>query len=362
VSSEQSRRRRRLIVLVVGCLIAATFFAWMSEERAPQEVSTVRFPRGMTDDDWRRARARGQTPPVFSHAPAASPALAPRDALLDALPATMTSSAVVLEANAIVSSPIGAALMGCLAAQAPEMFEAFKRANLDPRQAIDRVAMVDDVMVASGTFAEAHLDRIIPGSSMTPHGARGRIYRPQQDGGEIVGVWKDQVAVFARSPEEITRALDRLENPTGQTPVIDPSQAYGDIYGSIAPAALTSLLDDGQAGLTSRLKGLTSPVVLHVNTGDDVAMVMDVTSTNQADVDDLGKAFGAAVALLRVKAQAGGDSALAGLLGAGRAALDMPGRARLELALPARVLNAHLEKCAADKRPTPPAVVHNGVR
>lgn len=346
------QRRRPLLGVLLGVLLldAGALLSFLPEscQQAPAK-HVVQFPRSMEEKDWSRAAGRQVSwPPPDSERPSPPPSAPPRDPLHVALPSTMKQSAFVIEASAVLFSPLGEPLLRCLSAQTPELFDGLARAGVDPRRQIDRIAIVDDLMVVTGDFKGSKLDQLVPGAATEPYGSHGKLLKREDGQGDITGVWKDQIVVTGHSSEEVTQALDRLEgkgDPSGQ--LLPPQDAYGDVYGVMNPAMLGQLIGQGDGELMTRLQEVASRASVHMDVADDLAMVMDLEGSQPDQVSSLGKAYVAAVALARVQAAARGDTALAEILGQGRAAPGPPGQTRMELALPSATIQAQLTSCAA---------------
>ena len=357
------RRRSRLAVLLALLLLAgAGLLGVLAESGRAPATRAVQFPRQMEQQDWNRAARRyeswpspdpGQPPP-----PAGAP---PRDPLHVALPGTMKESAFVIEASAVLASPLGEPLLACLSAQTPEMFDGLARAGIDPRRQLDRIAIVDDMVVVTGDFKGSKLDKLVPGATTESYGAHGKLLQREDGEGDITGVWNDHVVVTGHSLEEVTQALDRLDGkgqPSAQ--LLPPQDAYGDVYGVMNPAMAGQLIGQSEGDVATRLKEVASRASFHMDVSDDFALVMDLEGNQPDQVAALGKAYVAALAVARVQAAARGDTGLADILGQGRAVPGTPGQTRMELALPSATIQARLKECAAHTKAASPAVAAAG--
>jgi len=354
------RRQRPLFSVLIALLLLAggALVSVIPEscQRAPV-TRAVQFPRGMDEEDWKRATRRYESWSSSSDPGQPAPSAPPRDPLHVALPGTMKQSAFVIEASAVLASPLGEPLLACLSAQTPELFEGLARAGVDPRRQIDRIAIVDDMAVVTGDFKGSKLDKLVPGATTEAYGAHAKLLQRQDGEGDISGVWNDQVVVMGHSLEEVTQALDRLDGK-GKPPeqLIPPQEAYGDVYGVMNPAMAGQLIGQGEGQLATRLQEVASRAAVHMDVANDLALVMDLEGSQPDQVAGLGKAYVAALALARVQAAARGDTALADILGQGRAVPGMPGQTRMELALPSATIQARLKECAARTKAALPPV------
>ena len=352
------KRRRGYAVglsIALALLALAALLGRAAETSAPV-AKVVTFPRDMSARDWSRMRRRARIEPPVQGAPIGTST--PRDSLLAALPASFDRMALVIEANALVNSPVGGLILDCLSAALPEMTQGFARAGVDIRTQLDRIALVDDMMVVGGEFGAAHLERLVGEGQPEKHGVRGRLYGPREGGGDILGVWGDNIAVFGSSREQVVAALDKLEAPyKPEESPLSPLESYGDIFGVMSPSALGLLVGDGgsagNSSLPGKLSELASKIKLHMDVAEDAALVVDVDGQGASQANDLAHAFGGAVAMARAQALTRGDQHLASVLEQARAVPDPSGRTRMELPVPSSILQDRLRACAQGRHANP---------
>jgi hypothetical protein len=130
--------------------------------------------------------------------------------------------------------------------------------------------------------------------------------------------------------------------------VLSEQYSYGEIYGAIAPAALTGLLGGMNDDIT-RLGSLARDVRLHVDASHDVGIAADIHGDDAEGLTDVSKAIGAALVLGRLNAAHEGNQSLAEVLDFARVNPLNKGF-QVEVALPLAFLQKHLAECAAQKR------------
>jgi hypothetical protein len=343
---------------LVAAMAFLGFAAWLMSLRDVQRPEPawrrVEMPRQMVTEERLRAESRRTLvvpPPATSNSAEPPSPQRPRDPMLVALPSVLRRGAVVVEANAIRHSPVGQLLVDCFVSRdrGQGLEELRKVTGVDPLQDVDRVALADETLIVSGHFGKARWEQIFPNGGV-PFGRDGTVYRPgpSEDvgmGGFQIGVWRDQLVVFAPTEDAVRATLDRLEGRGTQgPPAIDESQTYGEIYGVATPEAIAELVPSDYAALADKLRQAAARVELHVDTSRDVGIVADVTGVAGRDTEDLGKSIGAALALGRLQAQADGKDELLELMDLARVVPD-DGRFRLEMGLPLGVLEKHLRRC-----------------
>ncbi|MCP3100336.1 hypothetical protein LZ198_15820 [Myxococcus sp. K15C18031901] len=383
----EKRQKRKLWLGVAGLLFALAallMFTGQGEESRP-EAPKVEFPRRMRAPERERAeRRRTQVapPPVDAGTAEKEPAR-PRDPLLAALPRGKGKTAVVIEANALRHSPIGALLLDCLMRDGGKQLDEFRKASgVDPLQDLDRLVVTDEGMMLSGNFENAKFKELLGERTSFDYGESARVYEPgdttvpQKDGttvrrrgGGSIGTWNNQLLVVGESPDEVKAAIDRVEGRGGdEPPLLTENSTYGEMYGVLSVEHIARLFPPEQAQLAERLRAVAQNVELHMDASSDVALVAEVTGANSSEVEDLGKSLGAALSLARLQAQAGGDKKdkdLAQLLDFAKVRPDGDSFT-LEMAVPLSIIQERLAFCregrkeeaaaqAPSEEPAPPA-------
>jgi hypothetical protein len=356
MTATPARRRRGFWLLAAALLLGAGALLSLG---AGEPVATSRaapdFPDRMRTEDWKRQEDRATWTPPAAAVPAArvddEGAAEPdrRDPLLVALPVKPDAPLVVFEANALRHSRLGEAFVRCMLQREPDTFAELEReTGVDVLKDVERVAFAGDAVVVSGFFDRARWD-VLEKESGPParYGDAGRIYARSSEDAPVVGVWRDQIVVFADKPESVRQALDQLE---GRAPVpasgIPDDMAYGEVYGVLPGAAARQLMPGSDAALAARIAAAASRIELHVDAMSDVAAVVRVVGDDGAGLKDLAKTLAGGLAAARVEAQVTADHELAELLEFAKV-VDGEDRFSVELALPAD----RLEKWFGDCKP-----------
>jgi hypothetical protein len=230
--------------------------------------------------------------------------------------------------------------------------------GLDPLNDIDRLSVIDDTMLVTGRFADTKWAQVFKQATPTALNPRTTLWETDHRG-QVTATWNGQMIIVGPNREAVTAVVDRLEGqtPAPQHPILDEDDSYGEIYGVVAPSALSDLLAREQPDLANRLRAVVDRITLHVDASHDVGIVADAAGAGQ-DGGDLGKAIGSALTLGRLAAQTRGDKDLAEVLDYARVSPNGDGNGfRTELALPLEFFQEKLRDCARRKKrglqPTP---------
>lgn len=352
-------RSRSRAAWLLSALILFAVAAWLMARGDPgakdvPAAERVPFPKPF-DEVARERRMKRQTLPA---PPPAAPGWAPeapprpRDPVLAAFAASQGKSIVVVEANALFESPLGKLLLDCLRRDAgPDLLEEIRRrAGIDVTRDLDRVATSGNVTIVSGRFERVPWSDLLPGTSPRPLGDQATLYESGSRG--AFAVWKDQLVVSGESPEEIARAVDRIEGRAPpEAPALGEEAAYGELYGVLGADFFGEVLGREQPELAQRLREVAERIELHANAMGDVALTAEVSGSSAEQIRDLASSFGGALALGRLKAQASGDKALSELLDLARVE-PRGNRFTLELAMPMAWLEKQLAFCRAPRFPS----------
>jgi len=357
-----SKRKLRWPWLVVAALLFAAG-AWLmsgSETEKLKKEKKITLPRFMTHDERKRNTGR-QTIPVLP-LPAGPEGAPPppaqiRDPVLAAMPTSVKSGAVVIEANAIRNSDLGNLMIECVFTGQADTLERMKDAGFDPLNSLDRVAVADDALMLTGDFSKTDFPTLMRADHQRQFGQNSELYaRRLRDGGtgQQMGVWKGQVLVLGDTEGDVTTVLDRLDGKGDQTSprVLTQADAYGEMYGVLKPGPLAAGLAEENPALAQLLEEAASSIKLHADVSHDVGVVAEIEGSDPAKTQDLRKALGTALTLAKLQAEAKGNKSAAEVLGFARVAQARPGSANfhLEAGLPYEFLELQLRKCVDEKK------------
>ena len=342
------RRDRIWLAASIALFAAAAWLMAWGDAPAPEQ-KPIEFPRHLRPPEWERMEARRTLAlPPLPRTEAAGAAPAPereaplRDPVLTALPAIEGRSAVVLEANALRHSPIGALLVDCLLDDEEEraLLEEFReKLGFDPLEDVDRIAWGGDgVAIVSGHFANVRWEELREDVVMEPWGERTRFLRSRESA-EAIAVWDDQLLLIGRDRAALERTIDGLEGRAEVRPAIAEHETYGEIYGVLAAAEFARIVPE-EDGLRQIFLEAAERIELHVDASGDVAIAATVQGEATEKVLDMGRSLGAALALARLDARARGEEKLVELLDHARVE-TMGDRFDVELALPLALLEKH---------------------
>lgn len=332
--------------------------AWLMAGKAkpPPKAIARPFPVApkMAEVERMQARRTWSPPPIVasasSSAAAPAPPAAPRDPLLLAF-AAPADMALMVEARALLDTPVAGMLLDCMSnGEKEEMEKSMREQGIDWRKAIERAGVFKEqgkggeMLALQGNFAGADWKKIAPGAEERTVGDQGRIL--VRSGGEATGIWRDQMVLVGES-SSVERAMKRLsgELPPGPSPISE-NEAYGEIYGMLGAEALAKL---APPEMRSKVEVL-SRVELHVDALDDILLVMDGSGRpdehghSSHEIVELAKTMAAAVSVARVKARADKDDVLVDLLDQSRVR-PFQGGIRAELAVPLETVKKHLAGC-----------------
>jgi hypothetical protein len=344
--------RRRWPYLIVAVVLLAVG-AWLTsggEAPRPYTRPEVKMPRKPDQEDRERAKHRVGFAPQPKHPDAPQPAPGepyqrPTDPVLNAMPAEVKEVAMVVEANALRNSDLGEAMIACLMTGAPNALGRARDAGFDPLTQLDRVSLFDDTLMLTGDFNGLKL-----GPEDSRYGEAAMHHVPRKDGTTTTwATWRGQVTLVG-TDEDVKQAVDRLEGRVSpqERPVLRDSQQYGEMYGVLKSDAFARMFDEVDPKLSQLMRGAAQQVELHVDAMHDVGVVADVKGGDPAQVDELRRMMGGAIAAARAKAVAEGKSDEADVLDLSRVMAPAKGGTSftMELGLPYEMLKKQLVRCA----------------
>jgi hypothetical protein len=332
---------------LVAAVILLGLGAWLTSGGDPVRIEPkdVEMPRRQTSQERKRVEERRTLPaPVAAVVLPDQPPPRPRDPVLAAMPHEVKQLAMVVEANALRNSDLGDAMVACFMAGAPGALDEARDAGFDPLSQLDRVSLFDETLMMTGNFSGVRL----PSESTETYGDATLFHQTEQ----TAAVWRGQAMLFG-APEDVKQAIDRLEGRgPSEPPALNEASAYGELYGLLKPDAMAKLFDGVDPKLSEFMKVAAQSVELHVDAMHDVGVVADVKGGDPAQVNDLRRMMGGAVAAARARAVAEGHPEAAEVLDLSRVmGAEGDGKSfRLELGLPYDLLKAQLDRCVTDAK------------
>lgn len=343
----RARRRGWWWLVLAAALLALGAWLMLGAEPPPRPPPPyVSLPRKMTPDERTRvAERRTWSPPAADagEVAAAPPPARPRDPLLSMMPETVERGAVVAEVNAILNSELGGLLVECVTSGGRADFDHMADAGFDPRVHLDRIAVIDDAFVMTGQLESLPFES---GTVTKDYGPRAKLLEFPGTEKRWAGLWNNQLLVFG-GDEATTRALlDRLErHDPNARPVLDDSQAYGEVYGVVGPKALADLFGDDDPKVRDLIVSATKGLSLHVDVSHDVGVVADVQANDATKTDDLRKSIGGLLSIARLRAQNRGRDDQAELLDLARVRAGDGAGFRVEAGVPHELVKSMLQQC-----------------
>ena len=342
----RARRRGWWWLVLAAALLSLGAWVMLGAEPPPRpQPPSVSLPRKMKPIEMTRATERRTWTPTVVDAGGVVAALAParpRDPLLSLMPETVERGAVVAEVNAIVNSELGGLLFDCVTAGGRGDLDLMRDAGFDPKVHLDRIAVIDDAVVMTGQLGSFPFPK---GSVTRDYGPRAKLVAfPGEQ--RTVGLWNNQLYVSS-GDEATTRAIiDRLERGDASArPVLDDAQAYGEVYGVVAPKALADLFGDDDPRVRDLVVGATKGLALHVDVSHDVGVVADVQMKDATKTDDLRKSIGSLLSIARLRAQNLGRTDEADLLDLARVRGADGAGFRVEAGVPHELVKSMLQRC-----------------
>lgn len=336
-------KKRAPFLVLAGVLLAlgVLFSRWTDVASAPEskgEVALARekakavvYPRDTNASRRAALRAKSEQP---SRPPR-------REAVHDPIQRAMNvpgGGAVFVEVNAIRHSELVERLLRCRGEEAGGELERMRdELGIDPLEDLDRVAMHQDVLAASGFLGDLKLPPAA--GEALPYGDGAQLYEwptgdEEQGGTAYLGRVGEDLLILAKSADDVKAAVDRVE---GRGPPPEPLPAHltgSEIYGRIGPELIQSLSGPGSDPLFGKLEELVEGGTARVLVDEHVSVSLDFEAKSPEDADDLAKALGGALAAVRQQAKGKGDEELAALLEQARVLPQGGGRFGVDVAVP----------------------------
>jgi hypothetical protein len=343
-------------VLLLG---GAAWLMFAGDPPIPDEPERMRLPTRMRSEEVERSQSRRTLPPLPPSSDSGLPpedAPLPRDPVLALMPPRVKQLAVVAEFNAIVNSDLGTLMMDCFFSGDPHdesLLAQLRDAGLDPTRNIDRLAVIDDAFVATGTFQPGAIEELFGGDAVVKdYGPRGKLYEvPLSDGGTgVTASWGDQMLLVGADEAGLKSILDRLDSPSPSPAALTEEQAYGEVYGVISPDTIGRIFGEENPELAETFLQATTGVELHADVSHDVGLVADLTGADPSKTEELRRALGGALSLARMRAQSKGHTDEAELLDLARVSAAGNGKFRLQAGLPYEYMKKVFTECVERKR------------
>jgi hypothetical protein len=263
------------------------------------------------------------------------------DAMQRALLGPGKKGAVFVEANAIRHSPLMEKILRCRDKDAADGLERMKNElGIDPMEDVDRIGFDGDVFVASGFFDNLKLPPEI--GEGAAYGDGGRIWHEKdKDGTEIFfGKLGNGMLLTGGDEAAVKGAIDRAEGrgDVAGADALPPGFGEGEIYGSIGPEFIKSVLAGTDDPTAKQIAELVTSSTVRMNVDEDAALSVDLQAVDEKAGEDLANAMKGAFALLRSRAEQEGDTELAQLLEQARVTPKEGGRFDLDVAVPGEAL------------------------
>lgn len=339
-----TRRRSWFWLVLAAALLVVGAWLMVGAEPPPRPPPPVfKLPKSMTADERSRAQGRETFVPSLpvdaGPQPAVTPPPRPRDPLFAMMPQTVKRGAVVAEVSAILNSELGGMVFDCVTAGGRSDLDELRDAGFDPMVHLDRMALIDEVGVITGQLDKAPR----PAGPASDYGPRAKIY----DLGDTrsSAVWNQQVMLTG--PDADVRAmLDRLEHadPAARS-VLDSSEAYGEVYGTLAPSVIADLVGEAEPRLREVILQTTKGVSLHVDFSHDLGVVADVAPNDGTKTDELRRSIGSLLSLARLQAQSRGRTSEADLLELARVRASDGSGFRVEAGASHEMMKTMLQGC-----------------
>ncbi len=340
-----------IVVAAVVFLCAAAALSRCSDDAAKPGVAAdgmmkpkVVFPR----DDARRKKAR-QLSNLDTEKPKDARPSPPKDGLMKAVGGG-GDGAMFAEVNAIRHSELVTKIMKCRQEEATNQLAKMKsKLGVDPTEDLDRIGFDDEVLAASGFFENLKMPAELGEGTAYGDGARiWKLPREQDDEGKETFAAKvgDDLMVMGDDEAQVRAAIDRAEGRGAVGPAIEESLMKSEVYGTLSPELVKSFLANQNDPISQKIADSVTGGTVRMNIDEHVKLSLDLTAADEATGEDLGKAVGGALAMVRKQALDSGDQELAWLLEQARVLPQGGGKFGVDLAVPGEFV---LDKMGCDK-------------
>jgi hypothetical protein len=185
------------------------------------------------------------------------------------------TSAIVVNARKLKSSPIGNGAYACIAnTQQSELDNVEQKWGVDLLEDASRIAFAKDFLLIAGQMAPDEKDNMLRDISWESYGVKGKVFDSERVPGSArsnLGLWGDKLFIASEDLDEIYDAIDIAEGWEVDDRTHGFQHSNGVVYGNMAPGKLIDLLDvsDDLATATPLLDRLVRRVnfELHIHQG-----------------------------------------------------------------------------------------------
>lgn len=220
---------------------------------------------------------------------------------------TGDSSAVVIEMDNIIKSPVGKIILACLDKEKIDERKRVERElGIDVLADANRIAVADHFVLVQGNVAHAADGKAVAGLQRTQHGENGTLMtRPiSDDSRPNAGLWKDELLVFSDDVDEIRETMDVYEGCISCE--YQPERFIdrrGSFYGDLGLGELLNIMDAEHSNdsVIKILREHVSHISFDVDTASDVVAKVKLETNSIPSASVLVSSLEALLAGKKVK-------------------------------------------------------------
>lgn len=335
------KNRMMILAVVVAGLTVAVGLSRCSEEGDADKKEEQKKALGFEKRDvvyprhavaQQRVKQRRKNGPLDTQRPTTTKA--GLDGLHRALGGPGSKGVVFMEVNAIRYSNLAEGILKCRGDDVDTEVQRLKKElGVDPLEDLDRLAIQEKMLAATGNFKNLQIPE---GTPSEPYGDGAMLYELAGEAGATgsVAVINDELVLMGDSKAEVQKAVDRVEGRAEAVDTIPRGLQNAEVYGRVDSSMIGALLKGSTDPVAARFSELVKKGFVRVNVDDEVALSLDMEAEDPAAAGDLAKAVGGAFAGLRKKAADDGEQELAWLLEAAEVRPGRDGRFEIDVAVP----------------------------
>lgn len=353
--------KNRIVILavVIAGLAAAVGLSRCSEDKKADDKEAQKEALGFEKRDvvyprhpvaQQRVKQRRKNGPLDTQRPTSTKA--GLDGLHRALGGPNSKGVVFMEVNAIRYSNLAEGILKCRGDDVDTEVQRLKKElGVDPLEDLDRLAVQEKMLAATGNFKNLQIPEGTPSET---YGDGATLYELAGEGGATgtVAVINDELVLMGDSKEEVQNAVDRVEGRAEAVATMPRALQNAELYGRVDSSMIGALLAGSSDPVAARFSELVKKGFVRVNVDNEVALSLDMEAEDPAAAEDLAKAVGGAFAGLRKKAADEGEQELAWLLEAAEVRPGRDGRFEIDVAVPGDYV-LDLLGCDAKGNPKP---------